>query len=82
LQFQETGDRQNFQGRYVLRHPYEGEASCEAAAVYRRDLQGRQDREVHELASLTGWKIETLRAKAGLALSGAAQPFRWWEWLR
>src|SRR5712691_10369069 len=30
LMLQETPDRQNFQGRYVLRHPYSGPATCEA----------------------------------------------------
>ena len=31
LVFQETADRSNFQGRYVLRHEWTGEGSCEAA---------------------------------------------------
>src|SRR5918992_1122032 len=31
LVFQETADRTNFQGRYVLRHPWKGESSCAAA---------------------------------------------------
>ena len=30
LVFQETGDQTNFQGRYVLRHPYAGPISCGA----------------------------------------------------
>ncbi len=34
LVFQETGDRTNFQGRYVLRHPWTGEAKCDAAKEY------------------------------------------------
>ena len=29
LVFQETGDRTNFQGRYVLRHPWNGSADCD-----------------------------------------------------
>jgi hypothetical protein len=31
ITFQETYDRENFQGRYVLRHPWQGNASCPAA---------------------------------------------------
>ena len=31
LVFQETGDRQNFQSRFVLRHPWRGESECDAA---------------------------------------------------
>ena len=30
LMFQETADRSNFQVRYILRHPYTGEARCAA----------------------------------------------------
>ena len=41
LVFQETADRSNFQGRYVLRHPWKGEAQCEAAARYRDDRCAR-----------------------------------------
>ncbi len=37
LVFQETADRANFQGRYVLRHEWKGEAgACEAARRYSR----------------------------------------------
>ena len=31
LVFMETRDRENFQGRYVLRHPWRGTATCPAA---------------------------------------------------
>lgn len=45
LAFQETGDRSNFQGRYVLRKPYEGELSCSGADAYRERLSRRRDTE-------------------------------------
>src|SRR6478672_2655231 len=38
LVFQETGDRSNFQGRYVLRHAFDGAATCSAGSEYRRSL--------------------------------------------
>ncbi|HKO01429.1 MAG TPA: DUF2330 domain-containing protein, partial [Thermoanaerobaculia bacterium] len=41
LVFQETGDRTNFQGRYVLRHPWTGEAKCEAGQRYLESLPKR-----------------------------------------
>ncbi len=45
LVFQETGDRTNFQGRYVLRHPWTGEAKCEAAkAIPRQAARPLPDR--------------------------------------
>ena len=35
LMFQETQDRQNFQARYVLRHPWQGDANaCPEAKSY------------------------------------------------
>src|SRR5262249_17055225 len=37
LVFQETSDQENSQGRYVLRHPWSGSATCAAAHEYRRD---------------------------------------------
>ena len=51
------GDRrpQNFQGRYVLRHPWTGDDRCDEARDYRRELPRRREREAQTLASLTGW---------------------------
>jgi hypothetical protein len=58
LVFQETGDRQNFQGRYILRHPWTGASDCPAARAYTQALRDRQRREVATLASLTGWDVD------------------------
>jgi hypothetical protein len=55
--FQETGARVNFQGRYVLRHPWKGELSCEGAPRYREVLRTRAEQEARVLASLTGWPV-------------------------
>lgn len=63
LVFQETSDRQNFQGRYVLRHPWTGTDSCEAAREYKRELPKRLEKEAQALASLTGWDISGIRRK-------------------
>ncbi len=61
LQLQETRDAENFQGRYVLQHPWNGTASCPAADAYRRGLPERFEREAETLASLTGWKLADIR---------------------
>ena len=61
LVFQETGDRSNFQGRYVLHHPWTGEGTCPAATQYRQQLPQRRETEARTLASLTGWRIEDIR---------------------
>jgi hypothetical protein len=81
LVFQETGDRSNFQGRYVLRHAWTGEASCAAASDYRTTLRQRQEAEAKRLATLTGWEIAGIRKRIGLDVT-AAIPVRrpaWWE---
>ena len=79
LVFQETADRTNFQGRYVLRHAWTGDASCEAAAGYRRSLAERREVEAQRLADLTGWTVPDIRKKMGLDPGGPAQPAAWWE---
>ena len=66
LRFQSTGDRTNFQGRYVLRHAFEGEMRCAAADSYRRTVRDRQEREARTLASLTGWDLDGIRRRMDL----------------
>ena len=55
LKFKATGNKQNFQGRYVLRHAFEGEMKCEAAKDYKTMVNKRKEKEVKTLANLTGW---------------------------
>jgi hypothetical protein len=76
LVFQETADRESFQGRYVLRHPWTGSGSCAEATRYRADLSRRQEREAQTLASLTGWRIEDIRRKAQtVKITSAPEPW-------
>ena len=80
LVFQETSDRQNFQGRYILRHPWKGSDRCEAAQAYRRELPKRFEREAQTLASLTGWNIQRIRSRMNLKASGpAGEEEPWWK---
>ena len=81
LAFQETGDRENFQGRYVLRHAWKGGATCEAAATYRRELRQRWDREARTAADLTGWSLDDVRRRMNLRAGPAAEPAEepWWK---
>jgi hypothetical protein len=65
LAFQETADRTNFQGRYVLRHAWKGESSCEAARAYKDALSRRHEQEAQNLATLTGWDVNEVRRKMG-----------------
>jgi hypothetical protein len=81
LMFKTTGDRENFQGRYVMRHPYKGDAKCEAATEYRASLPKRYEEEAQTLATLTGWDIDDIRLK----MKDKGQSFpppkkdKWWE---
>jgi hypothetical protein len=80
LHFVQTADRSNFQGRYVVRHPWKGEATCPAAERYREELVRRQEREAQTLASLTGWGIDWIRDRMEIAAapaSGGEDP--WWK---
>jgi hypothetical protein len=84
LNFQEIGDRTNFQGRFVLRHPWTGSDSCEAATKYRDGLRARQETEATTLAGLTGWDLKEIRSKAGLsgeapAGGGSSGGDKWWR---
>ena len=74
LKFQSTGDRTNFQGRYIIRHPYTGEMTCDAASNYQQDVELRQEKEAQNLASLTGWDINDIRSKVTFV-----QPQPWWR---
>ncbi len=79
LVFQATGDRENFQARYVLHHPWNGGSDCEAARNYRRTLRERQEREARNLANLTGWNINDVRKKMNLASNEPSREKKWWE---
>lgn len=81
LVLQETGDRQNFQGRYVIRRPWTGPTSCDAS-LYQAETRARQEREAQTLANLTGWDIAAIRAKIPYLGGGAPQPepvAPWWK---
>jgi hypothetical protein len=78
LVFQETGDRSNFQGRYVLRHPWTGDADCSAAKAYREQLAKRQRTEAETLAALTGWELSDITKKIGTGENTQGQK-KWYQ---
>lgn len=71
LMFHETGDRDNFQGRYVMNHPFKGTANCEAGKKYRQALRPRLEKQAGTLANLTGWSIRNIYSKIDFSI---AQP--------
>lgn len=79
LVFQETGDRQNYQGRYVIRHPWKGETSCDIGN-YQAEVRKRQEREAQTLANLTGWDIDDIRSKIPFPDDTSPPPTDpWWK---
>ncbi|MGL4880771.1 MAG: DUF2330 domain-containing protein, partial [Waterburya sp.] len=76
LKFQATSDRNLFQGRYIIRHPFTGNITCDAGKEYQQSVKGRQEREAKTLASLTGWEIKDIRDRIKFV---KAQPMPWWE---
>jgi hypothetical protein len=63
LALMETHDRTNFQGRYVMHHPWRGEATCQQAGPYREVLATRLRSEVQNLAQLTGWSRSDIESR-------------------
>ncbi len=76
LQFQATGNRDSFQGRYIIRHPYRGEDNCTAMSSYKQSLRSRQEQEATTLAKLTGWDLNTIRSKITFPTS---EQVPWWR---
>jgi hypothetical protein len=68
LALMETHDRENFQARYVLRHPWRGTAICSRAVEYRGTLQERFKTEAKTLSALTGWAVPDIAKR--MAASG------------
>ncbi len=88
LNFQVTGDRENYQGRYVLRHPWRGDyGQCEAAGQYAETLVARWDEEAESLAKLTGWDLDEIKQKmadggfsaSAVGVSNPAPRRKWWQ---
>jgi hypothetical protein len=81
LMFQETSDQETYQGRYVLRHPYSGDAArCEAGREYEHGLYQRKLEEARTLAQLTGWDLASIREKSGANSAPSHDHDRkWWK---
>jgi len=81
LVFQNTGDTSNYQGRYVLRHPWKGDADkCKAAKEYYKQLGPRMEERAQNLVTLTGWDYEDIVKKMDFPKE-AKEAGKWWEGL-
>jgi hypothetical protein len=86
LVFQETSNQDNFQGRYVMTHPFRGTMTCSAANQYRQQVSKRQEKEVQNLSQLTGWSAADLRKRVKPLI--ASNPIKkvedkpFWPWAK
>ena len=78
LKFVETGDRSNFQGRYVIRHAWDGPASCPAAQQYFASVKKREIDNAARLVKLTGWDKKEVEALMGATLE-LPEDDKWWR---
>lgn len=80
LVFQVTPSQDNYQGRYVLRHPFDGKATCEEGRKYMTELPKRKEKDAQTLANLTGWDINQIRKKMGMNQKSAEKKEEsWWD---
>ena len=87
LMFHETKDNQNFQGRYVLQHPWKGSPKqCKEAQRYFKELPRRRNKEAQNLSRLTGWDINEIRQKMNVSsvnkesgAPGEKDKKPWWQ---
>ncbi len=64
LAFQETSNQTQFQGRYIVRHPFTGNLDCDAGREYKRSLVQRAQTQSQTLANLTGWNLQDIRRQS------------------
>jgi hypothetical protein len=62
LKFAVTEERENFQGRYILNHPFEGEITCAEGKTYVAETRKRIAAEAALLRKLTGWSAANIAA--------------------
>jgi len=77
LMFQATSQRESFQGRYILQHPFTGSVQCSAGRQYQRSLKQRFEKEAETLARLTNWNIQNIRQK--MQIPGRKFSTSWWD---
>lgn len=63
LMLKHTNERENFQGRYILQHPYDGWMLCKARRPYIRSVRERVRKEAVTLGKLTGWDPQEIESR-------------------
>jgi hypothetical protein len=81
LLLHETGDRQNWQARYVIHHPYPGNEECAERKPYLQSVWKRRQSEAANYAALTGADAGHVRRRMGVRdnWSAGEEALNWWE---
>ena len=81
LVLQATSDQTNFQGRYVIHHPYKGDDDCAQMSSYHDQLRERRRQEAENLSTLTGWRLGDIRTAMAVDAEWASPEDRmkWWD---
>ena len=78
---QETGDQANWQARYVIHHPYQGDQECPERKPYFQKVWERRKSEASNYAMLTGADEGDVRQRMGVHddWSQGEEGLSWWE---
>ncbi len=81
LVFQVTADRENWQARYVLHHPYSGTDECPELAAYHKTVWDRRHKEAENYCDLTGTAMGDARTRMGVTENWSVpyETATWWE---
>jgi hypothetical protein len=81
LVLHETGDRVNWQARYVIHHAYAGNDECPERKAYIKSLWQRRKNEATNYAMLTGADEGAVRQRMGVRddWSQGDEALNWWE---
>lgn len=81
LVLHETGDRVNWQARYVIHHPYPGNDECPERTAYTKKVWERRKNEAGNYAMLTGADEAGVRQRMGVRgdWSQGDEGLSWWE---
>lgn len=79
LVFQETNDQQNFQGRYIIQHPWKGNPNqCSQAKEYFKQLRVRQEKRAENYRMLTGLELGEIKSRMNLKDEPKEEKV-WWK---
>ncbi|MDA7423662.1 DUF2330 domain-containing protein [Thalassococcus lentus] len=78
IQFRATDNRRNFQGRYIMWHPFDGDLNCGGKEEYQASAKAyilrtrkRLQSEARQLRKMTGWPMSSINARINETVQAA-----------